>query len=483
VTRVAAAKHRTLAWFRNDLRVRDNPALNWARERGSVIAVYFAAPAQWSLHGMSANRRAFLLRTLAELSRSLARLNIPLLIRTVAWFDEQPAAIVNLARSHVADAVTCNDEYPLDEQRRDAATFDRCRAVGIELRRFGGGVVLAPGQVLTGEGKPYTVFTPFRRRWLSIADDGLLQPLDAPKRQTKIDVERDPIPKRIGGVAAGRLADLWPGGEAEAARRLDAFVARALRRYHEDRDRPDRDGTSRLSPYLAVGAISARQCIAAARQRERGTLDGSDIGASTWISELIWREFYAHVAAAFPDISRGRAFRPANERVRWRDAPAEFVAWRDGRTGYPLVDAAMRQLAASGWMHNRLRMLTAMFLTKHLLIDWRLGERHFMDLLVDGDFAANNGGWQWSASTGTDAAPYFRVFNPVAQARKFDPDGAFVRRWVPELACIRGAAIFEPWRSGGAPGYPAPIVDHAVARQRALKAFTTRGRTVRHANC
>jgi deoxyribodipyrimidine photo-lyase len=471
VTRAPRPQRRTLVWLRNDLRVADNPALAAAAERGSVVAVYLSAAAQWSSHGVGANRRAFLLRTLTELSRSLNALNIPLLVRSVARFADQAAAIVRLAQSCGADAVMCNDEYPLDERRRDDATRDRCADAGIEFQRFSGGVVLAPGQVLTGDGKPYTVFTPFKRRWLTIVDDGLLQPVPAPRRQTKIDVRGDALPKRIGGTSADRLAELWPGGETQALRRLDAFVSRGLARYHSDRDRPDREGTSRLSPYLAVGAISARQCVAAARARNRGQLGSGDVGATTWISELIWREFYVHVTAAFPDISRGRAFRPANDRVQWRDDPEGFAAWREGRTGYPLVDAAMRQLAATGWMHNRLRMLTAMFLTKHLLIDWRRGERHFMDLLVDGDFAANNGGWQWSASTGTDAAPYFRIFNPITQAKKFDPDGVFVRRWVPELATVPKATIFEPWRSSGSSGYPPPIVDHTTARKRALHAW------------
>ena len=247
-----------------------------------------------------------------------------------------------------------------------------------------------------------------------------------------------------------------------------------MHRYQSDRDRPAVDGTSRLSPYLAVGAMSARRCIAAARARNGGALASGDVGAATWISELIWREFYAHVTAAFPGHQpRARVPRRSADRVRWRDDPAGYRAWTEGRTGYPLVDAAMRQLASTGWMHNRLRMLTAMFLTKHLLIDWRLGERHFMDLLVDGDFAANNGGWQWSASTGTDAAPYFRIFNPVTQAKKFDagrdvraPMGAGTR-------ALEAPALFEPWRFGGVKGYPAPIVEHGAARQRALKAFTT----------
>ena len=471
MSRAPGSPCRTLVWLRNDLRVNDNPALFAARERGDVVAIYLSAPAQWDEHGVGANRRAFMLRTLDAVSAELAALNIPLLIRTVGRFDDHAAVLVRIAKTVGADVVTCNAEYPLDEQRRDTTAADSCRAAGIDFQRHNGGVVLAPGQVLTGSGQPYTVFTPFKRRWLATVDAGSLQGLPAPPHQRTIEVQRDAVPQRLGGASAARLAALWPGGEAEASRRLETFIDNRLQRYHDDRDRPDRDGTSRLSPYLALGAISARQCIAAARHHNDGKLAGGDAGAVTWIGELIWREFYAHVTAAFPELSRGCAFRPANDRVRWRDDPDAYAAWQQGRTGYPLVDAAMRQLAATGWMHNRLRMLVAMFLTKHLLIDWRAGERHFMELLVDGDFAANNGGWQWSASTGTDAAPYFRIFNPVAQAKKFDPHGTFVRQWVPELELLPVPAIFEPWRFGGAAGYPSPIVEHAAARQRALAAF------------
>jgi deoxyribodipyrimidine photo-lyase len=458
---------RSLVWFRNDLRVDDNPALQAACERGDVVGAYMPAPAQWRSHGMGANRTAFLLRTLHALAGSLAALNIPLLIRTCDDFADHPRQLVQLATDVAADAVFCNDEYPLDERNRDAAASARCRSAGIEFHRAAGGVVLPPGRVLTAAGQPYTVFTPFKRRWLTQLDAGALELSQRPRPQRKLGIASDVVPEHFGGVGTDLLATTWPGGERAAQQRLAEFVAGAIHRYHEDRDRPDRDGTSCLSPYLAVGAISARQCVVAARSASFA----ADAGVGAWLNELIWRDFYAHVTAAFPDICRGRAFRPANDRVAWRHDPVAFDAWRAGRTGYPLVDAAMRQLAATGWMHNRLRMLTAMFLTKHLLLDWRHGERHFMELLVDGDFAANNGGWQWSASTGTDAAPYFRIFNPVTQAKKFDPDGVFVRRWVPELASLRGNSIFEPWRSGVATHYPAPIVEHGMARLRALAAF------------
>jgi len=451
---------RSLVWFRNDLRVADNAALVAARERGDVVGIFVLAPAQWRGHGIGANRLSFLLRSVLELSRALARLNIPLLIRSGDRFCDHASVLAQTAGEVAADAIFCNEEYPLDEKRRDAAVGERCREARIEFRRTTGNVIQPPGSVLTAAGQPYSVFTPFERRWLAQLDSGALDVLSPPRPQTNLGIASSEVPDALSGVGHDVLAALWPGGESPARQRLAQFAGGALHRYREDRDRPDRDGTSRLSPYLSLGTISARQCMAAARSN-----DGSDV----WRRELIWRDFFIHVVAGFPDLSRGRAFRQT--RVVWREDPVAFDAWRSGRTGYPLVDAAMRQLAATGWMHNRLRMLAAMFLTKHLLLDWRLGERHFMELLVDGDFAANNGGWQWSASTGTDAAPYFRIFNPVAQAKKFDPEGAFVRQWIPELAGLTNAAIFEPWRFGGADGYPQPIIVHDVARRRALAAF------------
>ncbi len=455
--------HRSLVWFRNDLRVDDNPALAAARERGEVVAVFIPATSQWRSHGMAGNRLAFLLRNLTALAERLAALNVPLLIGRDAPFAEHASQLIDWASEFGTDRVFSNDEYALDERRRDATVSRALRAAGIAFVRASGAVILPPGTIVTAAGAPYTVFAPFKRRWLAAFDIGAV---GVPRAQRASDIASSALPDQFDGVDAGRLAELWPGGERAAQARLARFVADSIDSYHEDRNRPDRDGTSRLSPYLAVGAISPRRCLEAAFAA------GSDHpGVTAWRDELIWREFYQHVAAAFDDLGRGAAFRPANDRVAWRDDPNAYARWCEGRTGYPLVDAAMRQLNACGWMHNRLRMLVAMFLTKHLLIDWRDGERHFMDLLVDGDFAANNGGWQWSASTGTDAAPYFRIFNPLTQARKFDSDGTFVRRWVPELARLRGAAIFEPWKSGAAADYPTPIVEHAFARQRALAAF------------
>jgi len=265
-------------------------------------------------------------------------------------------------------------------------------------------------------------------------------------------------------------AALPPGGERAARERLDAFVARDLARYAQQRDVPALDATSRLSPYLRFGAISARTCVAAAEDRMRDDPRAAD-GARKWIDELVWREFYHAVLAEHPRVVR-ESYRAEYDAIEWNHDPAGFAAWCEGRTGYPIVDAAMRQLASTGWMHNRLRMIVASFLTKDLLLDWRLGEAFFYRQLVDGDPASNNGGWQWAASTGTDAQPYFRIFNPVAQGEKFDPDGAFVRRFVPELAGVPAALVHRPWDAPAPPrDYPAPIVSHAERRVLALRRY------------
>ncbi|MFM8356002.1 MAG: cryptochrome/photolyase family protein, partial [Gammaproteobacteria bacterium] len=457
----------------------DHPALHDAAEDGPVEAVFLLAERQWRRHDMGANRIGFLLLNLRALAEALFMLGIPLHVLPAPAFRDAPRVLLDLAARIGATHLAFNEEYPLDERVRDSTVMNAFSAAGRVVRMHPGSAILGPGTVLTGAGEPYTVFTPFRRRWLATLDRSAVKPLPAPRQQPWPTAEPPSdgpmltgVPTTAAGVPIDGLTVLadWPAGAAAASARLSTFVADRITRYDRDRDRPAIAGTSALSPYLTVGALSARTCLHAAIEANNGRLDSGNPGVDTWISELVWRDFYRHVIAQFPHVSRGEAFRPEADQVRWRDAPDDFAAWCAGRTGYPLVDAAMRQLKTTGWMHNRLRMVTAMFLTKHLLIDWRAGERYFMQQLVDGDFAANNGGWQWSASTGTDAAPYFRIFNPVTQATRFDPDGAFVRAFVPELAAVSGRAIFEPARHG-VRGYPAPIVDHALARARALTAF------------
>ncbi len=461
---------RSIVWFRNDLRVADNPALAEACARGEVTAVYCFCPEQLRAHDVGPMRIAFLLRTIGVLSRDLAALGIPLRLIERPRFSDVPEALVAFAQAAGATHLEFNDEYPLDERRRDEQVAGACATAGIAVGRHVADVTLAPGSVLTQGGSPYTVFSPFRRRWLERVDAAQLTPIDVPGRQPG-DAVGDRVPVRLNDVGAELGESLWPAGEAAARMALDHFIGDLAVDYGTSRDRPALDSTSRLSPYLAVGAISVNQCLHAAMQANGGRLDGGEDGIAKWVTELIWREFYRHIVALFPHVSKGYAFRRELDALQWRHAPEDYEAWKAGETGYPLVDAAMRQLNETGWMHNRLRMVAAMFLSKHLLLDWRQGERYFMQQLVDGDFASNNGGWQWSASTGTDAAPYFRILNPTTQGQRFDADGAFTRQMLPVLADVPDKWLFEPKRFDAALSYPDPIVEHRAARARALALF------------
>ncbi len=454
---------KSLVWFRNDLRLTDNPALAEAAAHGSFEAVFLLAEDQWRDHDVSPWRVALLLRALKALAEDLAQRGIVFHVLDAPSFADAPRAIANLAVQQAAEAVYFNAEYPLNERRRDADVATALDEIGVRSVACHGSVVKQPGSVLTGDGKPYTVFTPFKKRWFASLSAGAFDLLPAPEPQSG-PLPAAHIPGELGGVSGAFGADAWPAGEQTAKQALERFLEERHERYAESRDRPDLHGTSVLSHHLSLGSLSPNQCLSALSNH-------CDPAEDMWASEIVWREFYRHVVAAFDHVSCGFAFRREYDAVAWERNSEAFEAWQEGRTGYPLVDAGMRQLNATGWMHNRLRMVTAMFLSKHLLLDWRLGERYFMQQLIDGDFAANNGGWQWSASTGTDAAPYFRIFNPVTQAKRFDPDGAFVRRWVPELEGVDSRTLFEPWRKGGVPGYVEPIVEHRAARERALERF------------
>jgi deoxyribodipyrimidine photo-lyase len=444
-----------LVWFRNDLRTVDNPALHDACEADrDVVAVYLVSRSQHERHDEGTPRLGFVRAHVEALGTDLARLNVPLWIEDAPWFHDAPDRLVRIAKAVGARSLYFNAEYPLNEARRDAAVRDACATCGIRCEVRHGDTIMAPGSVTKDDGDAYSVFTPFKRRWLDRVTDGLLTPLPAPEPRSRPTVDV-PAPDALNGLPEAAQDPDWPAGHSAAADRLDAFVSGQLERYDEDRDYPAKPATSRLSAYLNVGAVSVRTCYARAAAAPEGS------GRESWLSELVWREFYRHVVAAHPHVSRGHAFQQHLDGLDWRHDPEGLAAWKAGETGYPLVDAGMRQLLETGFMHNRLRMITAMFLSKHLLIDWHEGERHFMRHLRDADFASNNGGWQWSASTGTDAAPYFRIFNPSSQAKKFDPDEDFIRRFVPELA-------------DGSRHYPEPIVEHKAARERAL-AFFKRG--------
>jgi deoxyribodipyrimidine photo-lyase len=465
---------RALVWFRRDLRIADNPALYYACQssREGVVAVFVLTPDQWKQHDDAPAKVDFWLRNLKCLSGNLARLNIPLQIISKRTFADCPTAIQQAASRFSCDEVFANREYEVHERRRDEATAQLLAKQGIGFRQFHDRVIVPPGEIQTKDGRFYSVYTPYRRVWDKVMREHL-NALGRPKKQPALEIEPSAVPDRIRGFDfRGTRPELWPAGEDEAHQRLGAFQE-IIDAYGTDRDIPAVRGTSLLSPWLAAGVISPHQCVSRVLAACNDRLE-KDSGAAVWISELTWRDFYVHVLTGFPRVSRHRPFKEKTDAVPWRDDATDLKAWQTGMTGYPIVDAGMRQLNQMGWMHNRLRMVTAMFLTKHLLIDWRLGEKYFMQHLIDGDLAANNGGWQWSASTGTDAQPWFRIFNPFSQSKRFDPDGVFIRRFCPELAELPAASLHDGGKFAAASrdaDYPDYVVDYKQGRSRALAAF------------
>ena len=484
----------TVVWFRRDLRVHDHPALSASASRGPVIPLFVLDPGLLRGRFASPNRTWFLLGAVDALAAELEARGVPLSVRVGPATEVVPAFALAVG----AGSVAISRELTPYGRLRDQAVADALASVGIDLRATSGVLVHEPEEVVTGGGRPYAVFSPFLRRWESLA---LRDVLPAPKRLIGIPATNEPcLPP--GGVAAlptvqrlrlakptARAETLPERGEAAARARLARWVAAVPdggpTAYAVRRDRlADEAGTSHLGADLRLGLLSPVEVAARAL-----AADGGTNGSRRFLSELAWRDFYAHVLWHDPSIAR-REFQKRYADVRWpggsdaEGSPASSAAidaWRTGRTGYPIVDAAMRQLAATGFMHNRGRMIASSFLAKDLLVDWRIGEAHFMHQLLDGDPASNLGGWQWVASVGTDPQPWFRVFNPVTQGQRFDPDGQYVRRWVPELARVPTARIHTPWTmspdealaAGVRIGidYPAPIVDHAEARLRALAWF------------
>lgn len=467
---------RQLIWFRTDLRVHDNSALTAALQAGPTIAVFIISPAQWLAHADAPSKVDFWLRNLQSLQTRLQHLNVPLLIRWAELWDEVPAVLAELCQTQAIGCVQVNEEYGVHEARRDREVAAMLNTLGVSFRSHTDQLLFRPGTIQTRTGGYFKVFSQFRKVCYQRLHTALPMPVALPAPQAPLSLNSDPLPTCVPGFTTpnAELQALWPAGEDAALERLANFADEQLQAYDRQRDLPACPGTSQLSPYLAAGVLSPRQCLHAALRHNRGEFETGGMGAITWINELLWREFYKHILVGFPRVSRHRAFRPHTEFLPWRNAPNELAAWQQGRTGFPLIDAAMRQLLTTGWMHNRLRMVVAMFLTKNLLIDWRQGERFFMQQLIDGDLAANNGGWQWSASTGTDAVPWFRLFNPITQSQHFDADGHFIRHWLPELAHLDNRSIHQPSAAGGlfgVSGYPPPMVDLPRSRQRALDAF------------
>lgn len=462
-----------LVWFRRDLRLHDNLALAAAcRDRSAqVLALFISTPAQWAAHDMSPRQAALMNAQLNALQIALAEKGIPLLFREVDDFAASVGVVAEVCQQHDVSHLFYNYQYEVNERQRDAAVERALSQVVCE--GFDDSVILPPGAVMTGNHEMYKVFTPFKNAWLKRLKEEMPACVATPQRRDGGAMSCGITPLTLTIPQQDFDPTLFPAGEKAAIAQLRQFCQQTVERYEQLRDFPALDGTSRLSASLATGGLSPRQCLHRLLAEQPQAVDGG--AGSVWLNELIWREFYRHLITFYPRLCQHRPFIHWTDRVQWKRNAAHFQAWREGKTGYPIVDAAMRQLNATGWMHNRLRMITASFLVKDLLIDWREGERYFMSQLIDGDLAANNGGWQWAASTGTDAAPYFRIFNPTTQGEKFDRDGDFIRRWLPELRNVPGKAIHTPWtwakKEGVTLDYPHPIVDHKQARLETLAAY------------
>ena len=467
---------RAIWWIRRDLRLADNQALikaiSQARE---VVPLFILDPKLINSRNQSEKRIAFLYLGLKKLDADLRKLGSRLVIRR----GDALETLSKMINDFQISGIFAEADFSPYARTRDA----RVAAV-LPMTLVGSTGLRHPTTVVKDDGSAYTVYTPYLRAWKKHGSPSRWELLPRPERIVSLkDIESEPFPE---SKYAGDEMHFQPG-EEDANLRLDRFIeikrGRILN-YGDLRNRMDIDGTSGLSPYLRFGMVSARQVIVAANEAiQLASGPEEESSAATWLNELVWREFYISILFHFPEVAK-QSFRPELRGIQWTDDPEGFDAWKRGATGYPAVDAGMRQLRATGWMHNRARMITASFLVKDLLIDWRLGEAYFMQQLIDGDPAENNGGWQWTAGTGTDAAPYFRIFNPTLQGKKFDPQGAYIRRWVPELDSVPGEYIYQPWlmtpglqtKTGCIIGktYPDPIVDHNQQRQLALAMYGRR---------
>ena len=439
-------------WIRRDIRLTDNPALQSALGAGSVLPVFILDPA---FDSSSARRKNFLYEGLHTLDKDLRERGSYLLIRTGKPLD----VLTQLLNETKADAIFAEEDFTPYARKRDMEIEHH-----LPLHLVSGQTVHHPSTIHKSDGKPYTVYTPYSKVWKAKLPTSLELYPTPEKINTPFELTNEKLPAYTPNPN-------FPAGEKEALVRLEEFLFKKIYSYGEDRNRMDLDGTSSLSPYLRFGMLGLRQAVNAAREAQvKARAEAARRSAEVWLNELIWREFYIQILYHFPQVSKA-SFNPSLANIPWRNDISEFEAWKEGRTGVPVVDAAMRQLKGIGWMHNRARMIVASYLVKDLLIDWRWGEAWFMENLLDGDPAANNGGWQWTAGTGTDAAPYFRIFNPVLQSAKFDPNGDYIRKWVPDLQGVNVKDIHAPWEKGiKVKGYPDhPIIERD--KDRTLQAY------------
>lgn len=485
----------SLVWFRRDLRLADNKALAEASASGQkVVCIYIINPKTIGSDKVGDFRLHFFYSSLLELKNNLEARGSKLLI----FQGEQLDILKRLVEQNPdIEELHFNEDYDYYGRLRDRKV---AKALGdkVKIKVYDDQVIFAKKTVTKADGHPYTVFTPYKKAWLVTLNtvgrevafknfkvDVKALATETDITQLKIDFKEIELERVLAKILPPSEIVQSPG-EKSGIERVREFISPdgGITRYKQDRDFPSIDGTARISAHLKLGTISIRNILREAYELLDQTASASQRESiQTWISELIWREFYKMILVNFEEVNF-KSFQPRYRQINWQNNAPHFSAWKEGKTGYPFVDAGMRQLKATGWMHNRLRMVVAMFLTKDLLINWQEGEKYFMQMLIDGDAAANNGGWQWSAGTGTDAAPYFRIFNPITQGLKFDPNGDYIRKWIPELANLPAKTIHEPWKLeqselayfGVTLGetYPHKIVEHSTQREKALEIYKTR---------
>ncbi|KAF2110975.1 DNA photolyase, FAD-binding/Cryptochrome [Lophiotrema nucula] len=484
-------------WFKRDLRVRDNTGLSeaakLAKEKGvGVIGVWIMSPQDWEAHLVSPAKCDFELRSVEILKQDLAELDIPLHIEVVEKRKTLPNKLLSLAQEWGVKNIFCNLEFEPDELRREEKLTRLMLENDIKFEPLHDDCVVPPGSLKTGGGKQYAVYSPWYRNWVGYLHSHTDLLLERPMPQKNppgfrnkfkqlfdAKVPEAPESKCLTAEEKERFSKLWPAGEHAAIERLERFLTEKVGQYQATRNFPSANSTACVSVHHAAGTLAARTSVRMARDvNSTKKLDGGIEGIRGWISEVAWRDFYRHVLCHWPYVCMNKPFKYEYTNISWEYSPRNFSAWTQGRTGYPIVDAAMRSLNSTAYMHNRLRMITASFLAKHLLLDWRLGEQYFITHLIDGDFASNNGGWGFSSSTGVDPQPYFRVFNPWLQSEKFDAEGEFIRKWVPELRDVEGVGVHNPYAAGGKAaevarrnGYPETIVEHKFARERCLQRY------------
>lgn len=459
---------RSIVWFRRDLRLHDNPSLwNAVQESKEVIPIYIRDHPNSSPYSLSPGKRRLIEECLRALDRQLDACGARLVV-----LSGEPTELFTMIKKILPfEAIYSQEHVEPNQIALEARVLTWARENGVRMISSDGLTVHRVREVLKPSGEPYTLFSPFYRIWSGLQiSQPLPSPHNIPSPVNLAKIMGDDIPTPVNAAAN-------EAGEMSALKTMDVFFEKKLDKYPSYRDHPCIDGTSRLSAFLNLGAISPRLVAWRCVKEQNGAMDGAISPAAVFLRQIAWRDFYYSILRHFPDVLSSD-FKRRRKTILWENDQTLIEAWRRGETGYPIVDAGMRQLLQEGWMHNRVRMITASFLTKSLLTDWRIGEKHFMDHLTDGDISCNNGGWQWAASTGTDAQPWFRIFNPTLQGKKFDPNGSYVKRYLPELNQIPSPLIHQPWvmthddqtKYGVILGrtYPFPIVDHAFQKERYL---------------